>query len=94
MTQIHSSTRYFAILNPTRSTSDGLVECLGEALRRLDINVQDKESILNTEARPVLIDGGTDGASVNVGVHNGMRARMQDTLRWLYWAGASRIGWN
>ena len=47
---------------------------------------KDKESVLNTEARPVLISGGTDGASVNVGVHIGMRAIMPDTLLWLYWA--------
>ena len=36
--------------------------------------------------KPVLVGGGTDGASVNVGIHNGMKARMQETLPWLYWA--------
>lgn len=45
-----------------------------------------KESVLNTEARPILVGGGTDGASVSVGVHNGMRAIMQEKLPWLYWA--------
>ena len=50
--------------------------------KRFDIDVCHKDSVLNTEGKPVLIGGGTDGASVNVGVHNGMKAQMQETLPW------------
>ena len=44
-------------------------------MKRLDITIQQKESVLNTECRPVLVGGGTDGASVNVGIHSGMKSR-------------------
>ena len=35
---------------------------------------------------PVLVGGGTDGASVNIGIHNGMKAQLQSALPWLHWA--------
>lgn len=35
---------------------------------------------------PVLVGGGTDGASVNIGIHNGMKGQVQSTLPWLYCA--------
>ena len=77
---MRSHTRYLALLNPTRSTAEGLIDCLSGALERLDIDVSQKESVLNAECRPVLVGGGTDAASVNVGVHSGMKVKMQDTL--------------
>ena len=36
--------------------------------------------------KPVLIGGGTDGASVNVGIHSGMKTKMQEVIPWLSWA--------
>ena len=36
--------------------------------------------------KPVLIGGGTDGASVNIGQHNSMRTKLQGALEWLFWA--------
>ncbi len=41
---------------------------------------------MSGEGKPALVGGGTDGASVNVGIHNGMKACMQETLPWLHWA--------
>ena len=35
---------------------------------------------------PVLVGGSTDGTSVNIGVHNGMKGQMQSALPWLHWA--------
>jgi len=35
-------------------------------------NVLDKDSGLGVEGRAVLVGGGTDGASVNVGDHTGL----------------------
>ena len=84
--EIRSQTRYFAVLNPASATSDGLIDCLQVALERLDITVRQKGSVLNTESKPVLVGGGTDGASVNIGVHKGMKAQLQDILPWLFWA--------
>ena len=36
--------------------------------------------------KPVLIKGGTDGASVNIGQNNSMRTKLQSALEWLFWA--------
>ena len=35
---------------------------------------------------PVLIGAGTDGASVNVGAHGGMKGKLQSDLPWLFWS--------
>lgn len=48
--------------------------------------IYQKDSVLNSEGKPVLVGGDTDGASVNVGIHNGMKTRMQEVLPWLFWA--------
>ena len=86
MTTQGSNTRYLTVLNPVSTTSEGLVDCLDDAMKRLDITIQQKESVLNTGCRPVLGGGGTDGASVNICVHSGMKSRMQEVLPWLFWA--------
>ena len=49
-------------------------------------SVLDKDSVLRVEGRPVLVGGGRDGASVNVGDHTGLKAQMQQCLPWLYWS--------
>ena len=41
------------------------------------------DNVLN-EDKPVLVGGCTDGASVNVGIHGGMKTKMQVTIPWLY----------
>ena len=65
-----------------------LIECLGRALQELGItNVLDKESVLGVESsKPILVGGGTDGASVNVSGQNGMKGKMQRQLPWIFWA--------
>lgn len=85
--EVRSCTRYLTIVNPASGNSEGLVSCLqGAFTERLNVDICQKDSVLNTEGMPVLIGGGTDGASVNVGIHHGMKAQMQETLPWLYWA--------
>jgi hypothetical protein len=85
--EVRSRTRYLTIVNPASGNSDDLVSCLqGAFAERFDVDICQKESVLNTEGKPVLIGGGTDGASVNVGIHHGMKAQMQETLPWIYWA--------
>ena len=50
-------------------------------------NVLDKESVLGVESsKPILVGGGTDGASVNVSGQNGMKGKMQRQLPWIFWA--------
>ena len=34
----------------------------------------------------MLVGGGTDGASVNVGDHTGLKVQMQEAFPWLYWS--------
>lgn len=38
------------------------------------------------EEKPVLVGGGTDGASVNIAQQNGMRGMMQNAHPWLMWS--------
>ena len=38
-------------------------------------NVLDKDSVVGVEGKPVLVGGGTNGASVNVGNHTGLKAQ-------------------
>ena len=83
--EIRTCARYLTVVTPNKADADGLVDCLKGALKRLSIDdVLDKDSVLSS--KPVFIGGGTDGASVNVGQHNSMRARLQDALQWMFWA--------
>ena len=49
-------------------------------------NVLDKDNILSVEGKPVLVGVGTDGATVNIGEHNGLKGQMQRALPWLFWS--------
>ena len=82
--QIRSCTRYLAVISPERGTAEGLVDCLGEALKRLGIDMKDED--IFSEGRPALVGGGTDGASVNIGSHSGMKAHLESVFPWLFWA--------
>ena len=83
--EIRTCARYLSVVTPNREDSDGLVDCLKAALKRLKIDdVLDSDAVLS--GRPVLIGGGTDGASANVGQHNSMIAKLQGALKWLFWA--------
>ena len=69
-----------AVSNPYKADTDGLVHCLGDALKNsLQIqNVCDCSKVL--EVKPVLIGGGTDGASVNIAQHKSIRSKLQEYL--------------
>ena len=78
-----SSTRYLGIISPDSCRATGLIDCLKTVLlERLEVTV---DNILQGD-KPVLIGGGTDGASVNVGIHSGMKTKMQEVIPWLSWA--------
>jgi hypothetical protein len=84
--EIRSCARYLSLQVPTRANADGLIQCIGDALQRLGIdNILDRASVLGVDSHPVLIAGGTDGASVNVAEENGMKGKLQNELPWLHW---------
>ena len=92
--EVRSCTRYLAVVKPTHSNAEGLVECLGQALRRLGLeDIRDREEVLGRSG-PVLVGGGTDGASVNIGIHNGVKAQLQSALPWLHWAWCYSTVWS
>ena len=85
--EITPCTRYLSIHSPEKADASGLLLCVSEALKFMGVeNVSDKDSVLGVEGRPVFVEGGTDRASVNVGVHTGLKAQMQQALPWLYWS--------
>ena len=50
--EVRSCTRYLAVVKPTHSNAEGLVECLGQALRRLGLeDILDREEVLGGVAR-------------------------------------------
>ncbi len=86
--------QYLALVKPARAAAEGLLSCLGVALQRMNItNIFSAESILNVDQFPVLVGAGTDGASVNVGAHGGMKAKLQSGSPWRFssWCFAYRL---
>ncbi len=85
--EIKSCARYFTVLQPKKADADGLVQCLGKALQSMGIeDILDRANVFGVEGHPVLVGGGTDGASVNVSEQNGMRGKLQRVMPWLFWA--------
>ena len=83
--EVKSLARLFSVEEPKKADTDGLIACLQEALRALGVdNVLSKTSVLRS--KPILVGGGTDGASVNISGQNGTKGRMQRELPWLFWA--------
>ena len=84
--EIRSCARYLSLQVPTRANADGLIQCLGDALQILGIdNILDCDSVLGVQGQPVLVGGGTDGATVNIADQNGMKGKLQKELPWLHW---------
>ena len=88
MEEMRSYTRYFSVATPKKADSSGLIACLSQCLSPLGIaDVLDQENLLRAaDQKPVIVGGGTDGASVNVGEQNGMRGLMQRASPWLMWS--------
>lgn len=65
--------------NPNATTTDGLLQCLEGVLKRT-VGIQDicePSSVLGV--KPILVGGGTDGASVNISQHNSIKARLLES---------------
>ena len=88
--EVTACARYFTVLEPQKADTDDdlhVVECLGKALQSMGIeDLLDRAKVLGVKGHPVLVGGGTDGASVNVSEQNGMRGKLQGVMPWLFWA--------
>ena len=72
--------------NPNATTTDGLLQCLEGVLKRT-VGIQDicePSSVLGV--KPILVGGGTDGASVNIPQHNSIKARLLESISWIFWS--------
>ena len=84
--EMTTCTRFLSLHNPQKADASGLIGCISEAMNLLGVeDVLDKDSVLGVSTKPVLVGIGTDGATVNIGAHNGMRGQMQRALPWLFW---------
>ena len=85
--EMQSYARFFSVQVPKKADADGLIDCLGSVLQEVGISdVLNKSCVLETADKPILIGGGTDGASVNIREQNGMKCKLQKQLPWLFWA--------
>ena len=79
-------TRFISLCNPTRGNAAGLHECICEALKFMGIEALNVESVLGVSGRPVLVSGGSDGATVNIADSGGLKGMMQRSLPWIHWS--------
>ena len=85
--EMKSYARFFFVATPTAADANGLIECLTKCLLPSGItDILDQKSVLGVEGKPVLVGGGTDGASVNIAQQNGMRGMIQNANPWLMWS--------
>ena len=55
-------------------------------MRIVGIEALNQESVLGVSNRPVLVGGGSDGATVNLADRSGLKGMMQRSLPWLHWS--------
>ena len=85
--KVRSCTKLHSLSSPEKADADGLIKCLSSALHSLGVtDVLDQGNVIGVGEKPVLVGGGTDGASVNVAQHGGMKGKLQHTLPWLMWS--------
>ena len=86
--KVRSCTKLLSLSSPEKADADGLLKCLSNALLQpLGVtDILDQANIVVVIGKPVLVGGGTDGASVNIARHSGMRGKMQSALPWLMWS--------
>ncbi len=86
--EVGTFARYFSLEVPAKADADGLIGCLQKAVGTIGPSAPRENSVLSKtsvlETKPILVGGGTDGASVNVMSQNGMRGKMQRELPWLF----------
>ena len=84
--EMRSCIRYVSVEALSKGDAEGLIDSLNSGLRILGIeNLHHKELVLHVANQPVVVGGGTDGASVNIAQQNGMKGKLQKEPPWLYW---------
>ena len=74
--KVRSCMKLLSLLTPEKADADGILKCLSSALQSLGISdILDQTNVTGVVGRPMLVGGGTDGASVNVAQHCGMRGK-------------------
>jgi len=63
--EVRSLTRFLRMVEPVKTDADGLIICLGEGLKVMGITgILSSNKVRDVEGHPVLVGGGTDGATV------------------------------
>ena len=84
--EMRSCIRYVSMEALLKADAEGLMDSLNSGLRILGVeNLCHKELVLHVANQPVVVGGGTDGASVNIAEQNGLKGRLQKELPWLFW---------
>lgn len=82
--EISSCSRFLSVVTPKSTDAKGLIDYLSTSLHSLGVDdVTDQTIVLSTDT--VVVGVSTDGASVNIGERNGMKAQLQRNLPWLLW---------
>lgn len=76
--EIKTCAKYFCLLEPTKTDPDGLIECLGRALKFMGIeNLLARDNVLGVHELPIIVGCGIDGASVNISDQNEICGKLQ-----------------
>ena len=72
---------------PEKADANGLIKCLFHSLHLLGFeDILSQDDVLAVQGKPILVGGGTDGASVNFSQLNGLRGKIQGALPWRLWS--------
>ena len=88
--KIRSHARFCSVASPEKANAAGLIKCLFQSLSPSlgIVDFHDQGNVLATadQGKPVIIGGGTDGASVNIAEQNGVKGILQTACPWIVWA--------
>ena len=85
--EIRSYARFLCVATPEKADANGLIKCLSHSLHPLGIeDVLNQDNVLSVQGKPILVGGGTDGASVNISRQNGMKGNIEGALPWVVWS--------
>ena len=62
-------------------------------MKFMGIEALNVESVLGVSGRPVLVGGGSDGATVNIADSGGLKGMMQRSLPWIHWSWCYAHNW-
>ena len=84
--EVVSCTRFLSVGTVCKTDTDGLLKFLGETLSNASgiEDICDQSDVLACHS--VLVGGGTDGASVNIGQHSSIKVNLCHSLLWIYWS--------